>query len=910
MHAKTVHQPGIAVVRAKVSTGKHSTRMNAKKLQEFASSATVGGYEALAGMMMDGGDGDTSGARAAAAHTSAMPPTRLVDEEGPSLGGAADAIPRQPPGEGQVDGRPDPIHPCPICFEEEDNAAVNGKFCAMCTACGQLFCGKCHLDLQNSISSKCPMCRACMIVSPNDRLRQLKLLLPPHRSEGRHTPNAQCYLANEYQQGIGVGKNLVEAARLMQLAAAAGLPMALTNLAFYYRRGLGVEQNDAEAVRYYQAAIDQGFAHAQMDLGQMYYLGECVGQDHVKALEWLTLADMQGVDLAQVFVGSMRLQGEGAPKDVEKAALWFKGPATRGNQTGISMLKHSLERLWPLGIEVKLIRLKTASFNGKRGVVVEGKATMGRIVVLLEGDTTPKAFPFENIDFLEESAANMARSVRMSMKKRQEEEGTSSRARDGDQEDTAAAANSGSPSATHAKTRNDEEAITKPVLKHACPICLVNEDDTRKETWDAGMCYACGLLYCGECRTAPFPRKQELCPNCNSSFDTQLFIPAIEPKKYFTMNWKLVHERPDDRHTPVAQNNLGVCYQKGEGVPQNIREACQWFQLAADGGNTEAQISLAYMYEWGVGMKLNVPKALELYTLAFATGNYRAQYNLGVMHEAGRGVPKDLAKAIELYKLSAEQGFVDAQYNVGNSYRAGRGVPQNFTEAAKWWKLAADQKDKEAIEQLHRVLDTELFSPGTGVTLVGLNNASFNGKRGEVVRGAAAAGRVVVLLDGEAKPNSFPYEKLRYTYPAMVEAHKKMTRENPETVSKLLKLLMESNVEPNAGTDRSSVRKADEEIQKELAANPASTSDAVGEMINAANSMVASTSDEVGEMINAANTMVASTSDEESGVSVADKADPMTGAVGMPDQAAKAAKQVAEDPKNNPVAVSSDNDLD
>ena len=42
-----------------------------------------------------------------------------------------------------------------------------------------------------------------------------------------------------------------------------------------------------------------------------------------------------------------------------------------------------------------------------------------------------------------------------------------------------------------------------------------------------------------------------------------------------------------------AQYNLGIMYDKGEGVPQNYEEAMKWFHLAAKQGNPEAQKVLA-----------------------------------------------------------------------------------------------------------------------------------------------------------------------------------------------------------------------------------------------------------------------------------------------------------------------------
>jgi hypothetical protein len=90
----------------------------------------------------------------------------------------------------------------------------------------------------------------------------------------------------------------------------------------------------------------------------------------------------------------------------------------------------------------------------------------------------------------------------------------------------------------------------------------------------------------------------------------------------------------------------------------------------------------------------------------------------------------------------------------------GQSVRQDFTKAAKWFKLAADQGHANAIAALGMALHQILFSPGTKVKLVGLKAAALNGKRGVVVDGEAALGRVVVLVDGDATPKAFSFENL------------------------------------------------------------------------------------------------------------------------------------------------------
>jgi uncharacterized protein len=47
-----------------------------------------------------------------------------------------------------------------------------------------------------------------------------------------------------------------------------------------------------------------------------------------------------------------------------------------------------------------------------------------------------------------------------------------------------------------------------------------------------------------------------------------------------------------DQGYAAAQSNLGAMYDRGEGVPQNYREALKWYRMSADQGNAMAQYNI------------------------------------------------------------------------------------------------------------------------------------------------------------------------------------------------------------------------------------------------------------------------------------------------------------------------------
>ena len=94
------------------------------------------------------------------------------------------------------------------------------------------------------------------------------------------------------------------------------------------------------------------------------------------------------------------------------------------------------------------------------------------------------------------------------------------------------------------------------------------------------------------------------------------------------------------------------------------------------------------MYERGYGVPQDDKEAVNWYRLAAEQGNAAAQYNLGLLYEKGKGVPQDDKEAVRLYRLAAEQGDADAQGNLGVMYVFGKGVIKDFVYAHMWGNIA------------------------------------------------------------------------------------------------------------------------------------------------------------------------------------------------------------------------------
>ncbi len=157
----------------------------------------------------------------------------------------------------------------------------------------------------------------------------------------------------------------------------------------------------------------------------------------------------------------------------------------------------------------------------------------------------------------------------------------------------------------------------------------------------------------------------------------------------------------------LAQVMLGRIYQFGRrGIPQDLKKARMWYELAAAKGANEAMSQLSVIYQQSGDALTKAALAddnIEWLELGVKQGNAEAALNLGKMAEAGRGVPQDYKRAAKLYQIAADAGIVQAQAALGNLYANGEGVPQDNKKAVLWLTKAAEDGYVEAQRKLAQV---------------------------------------------------------------------------------------------------------------------------------------------------------------------------------------------------------------
>lgn len=153
-----------------------------------------------------------------------------------------------------------------------------------------------------------------------------------------------------------------------------------------------------------------------------------------------------------------------------------------------------------------------------------------------------------------------------------------------------------------------------------------------------------------------------------------------------------------NRGNPEAQRLLGSLYYNAQGVPKDDAKAVEWWQKAAAGGDSQAQVMLGAAYHDGLGgLEKDDKQAISWWNKAADKGDPEAQFNLaGAYHEGIGGLKRDDKQAIAWYQKAANQGDSGAQFNLGIAYYRGMGVDKNLQNAVGWFSKAAEAGDAQS----------------------------------------------------------------------------------------------------------------------------------------------------------------------------------------------------------------------
>jgi len=193
---------------------------------------------------------------------------------------------------------------------------------------------------------------------------------------------------------------------------------------------------------------------------------------------------------------------------------------------------------------------------------------------------------------------------------------------------------------------------------------------------------------------------------------TDLLMKAAEagygPAQY---NLAIAYERAEG--VPLDPDLAALWYQRAaaQGLPEATyamgrlamnaggsvaADAMAWYRAAAEAGLAEAANNLGLVYERGQGVGRDVAAAAMWYRRAADQGLAVAQNNLGQLLQYGEGLTHDPVAAAVLYKQAAFGGNAFGQVNYAQALANGIGVEPDAVESYAWLLLARVGDNAEA----------------------------------------------------------------------------------------------------------------------------------------------------------------------------------------------------------------------
>jgi TPR repeat protein len=156
--------------------------------------------------------------------------------------------------------------------------------------------------------------------------------------------------------------------------------------------------------------------------------------------------------------------------------------------------------------------------------------------------------------------------------------------------------------------------------------------------------------------------------------------------------FKLFHQSAKQGTLPEACLQVGMCYEVGLGVGQNVPKSLKYYRKAADGGHVEAMYRLG-SYLMNHRRAEVMDKEGEYYIRQAARANHvKALHELGLALVKGAFTEQEKIGAFKMFEKAAELGYAPAQFEIAQCFEYGWiGCDQCEQESLTWYLASATQ---------------------------------------------------------------------------------------------------------------------------------------------------------------------------------------------------------------------------
>ncbi|KAG0264760.1 hypothetical protein DFQ27_001032 [Actinomortierella ambigua] len=171
-------------------------------------------------------------------------------------------------------------------------------------------------------------------------------------------------------------------------------------------------------------------------------------------------------------------------------------------------------------------------------------------------------------------------------------------------------------------------------------------------------------------------------------------IPEDTPDEYrswIEQCWRQDRSQRPNARDIILEDDDAITTSGGKDIHPSSHQGCgdevmNHIRKTASKGNADAQLFLGWMCVHGLDVvescgggdddtRLGDSEAAKWYRMAAERGESKAQLRLGVFHFHGRSVGRDHAEAARWFRKAANQGLAEAQFNLGLEHPRGRPRP-------------------------------------------------------------------------------------------------------------------------------------------------------------------------------------------------------------------------------------------
>lgn len=518
--------------------------------------------------------------------------------------------------------------------------------------------------------------------------------------------DAQFTLSQMYQNGIGVAKNIPEAIKFYELAAAQQELRAEYNLGLLYLEGDGVPADYEKAVALLRDAAFKGNDHAQYVLASLNEHGfrNAAGEvvikpDPEQAIAMYYLASANDYGLAQFRLAEMLVREK-------KTDMTIAGTQKR-NQT----IKQLYQGALSSGVQEAALPL--AFFNamdpdkGKQALAFQeakksasdGNPAAALLLGLFyDRGLVTQPNRDEALDWYQKASANPVGAFILGTYISQGTDIRKNTEKGRALLQQAAAAGFSYANLNLAVMKQQENEVFLPELEKALALgnsragllladyylSLGNDDKQLQQARDIYQHFADKGDKDGQLKLAYM-------------FDQGLGgdVDIVNAEKWY--------RSAAEQGQVVAQYLLGQLYQLGRvGNQPDYVEAKKWYS-SAQSSYAPAAIALGFVYDT---VDDDYQQALVSYQHAADQHDPIGQFDLGLIYEEGKGRAIDFAKAKDLYQQAADAGHSKAMVQLAGLYFNGSLGARDEQEALTWYKKAAELGDRDALYQLGLLAET------------------------------------------------------------------------------------------------------------------------------------------------------------------------------------------------------------